>query len=625
MKMNLKSSTCRSFVRVRPFTPWEANVSPEGCSIPRGILVWDGNNVISVLDPQNFFEVRQNGIFSVGEVLWSFTEPVDETVKSANKRRPATQQDVYNRVVAPMISVIVEGYSTAFCVAGASSSGRFYTLYGGEAEGPNRGILPRFVEDIFSYFKKNSQTNSTLNVELEAVDISGETYVDLLAIGRNGSNNQAGADSLKLHSTPSGPRLVGVNSVDVESAPELLKVIQQLHCIVEKRNCTHTVSLRFTETLEFEDPEDANQSVSKSRHVQVLFVLLRNMPSAFQRCLDVAVSHDSGENPLAKVPVRECAFTRLFPSLLQQGFHLSVISCVSPYYEHMREDLNTLQFSIRVRKLKGNPQLLQDKSFVEMRRLADEVKDLQVQERKTHEAVAVVQNELNAREVELIKQEANYNKALKNITESQRQVKLATIGRNMEAERSNCVRKELHKELNQKRAEIKNFQEQQASASVTKCKLMREADDAKVRADEMEARVRMQKENVRIYEKRLNEYSKEDKETAKIEAFNIAPPDEQRNIIINESDEKRNADFEIKKIELERSSAKASYKIDDRIRAIQEEYELAYNLCAPCCERKKLEEEIAKYEKEISEMKEEIPRLQAEIDRNKIQCQCILM
>ncbi|AYU83894.1 kinesin-like protein, putative [Leishmania donovani] len=625
MTMSLKSSTCRSFVRVRPFTASEAKVCPEDSAIPRGILQWDGNNIISVLDPQNYFEVRRNAVFAVSEVLWSFQEPGEEALKSSNKKRPATQQDVYNRVVAPMIPAIVEGYNTAFCVAGASSSGRFYTLYGGEAEGAHRGILPRFAEDIISSFKMNAQTNSSLSVELEAVDISGETYVDLLATGRHGGSIQTSADSLKLLSTPSGPRLVGVNSVDADSTPELLKVIQQLYRIVEKRNSTHTVSFRFTETFEFEDPENVNQSVSKSRRVQVLFVLLRNMPSAFQRCIDVAVEYDSGENPLAKVPVRESAFTKLFPSLLQQGFHLNMISCVSPYYEHMREDINTLQFSVKVKKLKGNPQLLHDESFVEMRRLADEVKDLQVEERKTHEALSVVQNELNVREVELMKQEANYNKTTNEITESHKQVKLATIGRNMEAERSNRARKQMNTELNKKRAEIKEFQQMQMSLDAASKRQMRDADDAKVRAEAVETMLKKQKANTAIYEERLNEYREEDRKTESIEAFNVASPDEQRRMLISESDEKKNADAEIQRIERERSTARELDKTEERMRAIQAEYDIAYKAAAPSREKAELEEEIAKYEKEISETQSEIRRLQDEIDKKKSQCQCNLM
>lgn len=622
MTTDLSSGTCRSFVRVRPYSPSEAKVCPEGSAVPRRIVDWDGDETISVLDAQNGFMLRRNAIFPVGKVLWSFQEP-DGSVQSATHKKTATQQDVYNEVVAPMIPAIVAGYNTAFCVAGASSSGRFYTLYGSDVEGAGRGILPRFAEDIFAAFKRNAQSNCTLHVELEAIDVVGEAYVDLLASGRRTSADAQ--DGLKLQTTPAGPRLLGANCVDVEDTAELQKTIQQLYRIVEKRNCTHTVCFRFTETFEFEDPENFNQSVSKSRRVQALFVLLRNMPSAFQRCIDVAAEHDSGENPLAKVPVRECAFTRLYPSLLQQGFHLNFICCISPYYEYGREDINTLQFCLKVKQLKGRPKLNHDESLVEMRRLAEELKDLKVEAKKQNDAITVVQNELNAREVELMKQEANYNKTSNDIIESQHNVKLATVGRNLEADRSNRVRKDIDKELNAKRAEIKKFQATQTSSQAATNKLQRDADDAKVRAEATEKKVEKMKENYTIYEQRLKEYEAEDKEVETIEAFNLASPDEQRAILIAESQEKVKADAEMQRITHERATAQAFDDTADRVRDLQQDYDAAHEMNAPSREKKQLEGEIAKFQKEIDEAEKEMRQLQSEIDNKKSQCQCTLM
>lgn len=614
MTTNLQSSSCRCSVRVRPFTPSEAKICPEGCAAPRGILKWDGDSTLTVLDPQNDFEPRRNGIFPVGKVLWSFRST------EAPKATRSTQQDVYNEMVVPLIPAIVEGYNTAFCVAGASSSGRMYTLYGDDTEGAERGILPRFAEDIFQHFEASSHDNSFLSVELESVDVSGESYVDLLAVRRGKEEKE-----LKIISTPEGPRLSGVTPVDINGTVDFQRVLKQLHRVASKRNSTHTVTIRFTETFEFEDPASYGQTVSKSRRVQVLFALLRNMPSPFQRCVDVAVEHDSGENPLAKVPVRETAFTKLFPDLLQQGYHLSIISCVSPYYEHLREDVNTLQFSVKVQYLKGRPTLHQDESLVEMRRLADEVKDLQVAAKKHSEAADVVQSELNAREVALMKQEALHNKVSNGIIESEKEIKLATISRNMEADRSNRVRKEISAELNKKRAEIKKFQSEQSSSDAALQSMMRDADDAKVRAEATEARVLKQKENTAVYERRLAEYEAEERAIADMEAFNIAPPGEQRDWIIKNSNEQKDSANEIKKVEKEIGSLEASDDTEKRAKAIQKDYDKAYVEAAPIREKKELLSEIAKYEKEIADAEAEMKRLQSEMDQKKAGCQCVLM
>ncbi|RHW68241.1 kinesin-like protein [Trypanosoma brucei equiperdum] len=76
----------------------------------------------------------------------------------------------------------------------------------------------------------------------------------------------------------------------------MLNIVRQLSQVVPKRNSCHTVTLRIVESFQFTDPEQG-QAVTMSRRVNVLFALLRNMPLGFQRCVDIAVERDSGENP----------------------------------------------------------------------------------------------------------------------------------------------------------------------------------------------------------------------------------------------------------------------------------------------------------------------------------------
>lgn len=67
--MSKTSATARVFVRVRPFTDEEASVCPDGSVIPREIVKWDGKDTITILDPQEDFTPRKNGVFPVGNVL----------------------------------------------------------------------------------------------------------------------------------------------------------------------------------------------------------------------------------------------------------------------------------------------------------------------------------------------------------------------------------------------------------------------------------------------------------------------------------------------------------------------------------------------------------------------------
>lgn len=609
------SYPCRSFVHVRPFTGDEVTICPEDSPVPREVLSWNGSDTITVLDPQNGFAPRRNGTFGGLSVLWSVKD--DEA-----KKIVSTPKDVYEKVVVPTIPTIVDGYNVAFMIAGAAGSGRVYTLYGEDVDGPNRGILPRFTEDIFDAFARQMNEDSVLSAEVEAVDISGETYVDCLAVRRM-RNGLSSDPELKI--APGG-RLQGCTSVELKGSEDARAIIKQLARSVGNRNTTHTVMFRFTETFRFDDPANFGQPVLKSRRVRVLFVLLRNTPPALQRCVDVAVERDSGENPLAKVPTRETALTKLFPELLQQGYYLNVISCISPYYEHAREDFNTLQFSLKCKRLVGNPLLNQDESLMDMRRLADEVKGLKLQARKQSQAMQVVQNEMNAREVELMKQEADHNKATKSIQSVQIELKLATIGRNMEAERTRVFRKETDSALKKQRKAMLATQNNATEKDAARMKLLQDTDDIKARVASIEEKVRKQQANTQIYRDRLEKYQAEKDEVELQEAFNFATPDEQERILSEKlSASCIDARKNIHLVEQEIAALKMPTPRDVPIQALQADYDRAYEEAMPIREKQELLREIAELEMNIAAAEAETRRLQGEMDQKKAACACVVM
>ncbi|CAD2213100.1 kinesin family member 3/17 [Angomonas deanei] len=507
-----------------------------------------------------------------------------------------------------MIPTIVEGYNAAFLVAGSSSSGRNFTFYGEDTDGEQRGIFPRFTEEILDAFEKKKEENSTISCELEAIDISGETYVDLLASRKSKSSQpkEEEQQQLKLQTGADGARLTGCTSVEVNSAKDFRTTVKQLARVVKRRNCTHTVSLRFTESFEFEDPENKGQSITKSRRVRVVFIILRNLPPSFQRVIDVAAEHDSGENPMAKVPIREAAISKLYPEVFQQGYNLTFISCLSPYYEHVRDNLNTLTFNTKAKKLRGKPKLVQDESLVEMRKLADEVKDLKVAARKQNQAMQLVQQELNAREVELMKQEANYNEVCNNIKKTQEETFLTTVSRNMEVDKNKKEKKALYLEMNQDKKKREKYE-----------KLLREIDDAKFRTEENERKANAEKDKQEALQQSVQAAEKEEKEVQDIENFNVAGKEDQKKEIIASSPLHKADEKEINELKKKVKEIQNNDESVPQMKEIQAEYDKAYAAEAPSREKKDLEKEIEKLEKEIKDVEAETKKLQDEIDAQK--------
>lgn len=553
-----KTFPCRSFTRVRPFTTAETRTPPADCPIAREIIRWDGAETLTLLDHTNRFLPKKNGTYRVGQVLWSFE---DDQVPEI---RPASQKDVYAKAISPIISQIADGDSTAVLVAGGASSGRYHTMYGDAPDGPNSGLAWRFVDDLFAELYKRKKEESAISAALQVVDIAGDNYVDCLLPPKKKEV------PLKLiTSLNEGSQLQGVTTVTVSSADEVKAQLRRIYTAVEKRNTTHTISLAFTETFEFSDPDNNGQSVRKSRRFRVLLAMLRNMPAAFQRCVQVAVEHDSGENPMAKVPVRETPFTRLFPEVLQQGYALTVISCVSPFFEHVKEDISTLGFAVKVLQLVGKPKRQQDASLQEMRRLADEVKDLKTEVRQQNESMMIVQEELNNREVQLMMQEEAYQRSREDLTLAKEDLQLAIIGRNYQVDRSRRNRRRMQLELEEQKKAINRLQkeiEKQEDANASSLQVIREAE---ARVVTLDAQTAKEAENLAVYQSRMAAFDAEDKEIKAMEDFNFASPDEQERIMRAEGS---NSPQDLKEIHhQEQLTAASSSRLDE----VKAEYERA--------------------------------------------------
>ncbi|RNF06586.1 putative kinesin-like protein [Trypanosoma rangeli] len=616
---NRKPTKAHVCVRVRPFTEAEANVCPEDSPVPREVVVWDCHRSLTVLDAANGFVPRKNGQFDIDNVLWSFRD------EERPKMVLHTQKDVYSAVVAPMIPQILDGYNTAFCVAGATGGGRVYSLYGDDVDGLNRGILPRFAENIFNAFKREKHENIKINCEIEAVDVSpNETYVDLLAQRRRTCPTTAVEELKLVHDATEGIKLQGVTRVEVGKAADVLSVLRQLSRVVPKRSGCHTVHFRFVETFDFADPEQQEQVVSKSRRISVLFVLLRNMPAAFHRCIDVAVEHDSGENPLAKVPVRETAFTKLYPDLFQQGYNLSFLCCVSPFYEHARESVQTLVLATKFMKLKCRPRLMHDEALMELRNLSEEVKNLKTEVVKQMESTQIVQQELNLREVELMKQEAAHHGAERALRKAEEAIALARHAIVLNRYRTERQKKNFEHEHNTKMKRLSAARAEKEEMDKSLEEEMKRKQQLEEVKKTWERKVEARAEKNAAFDARLKADEAKEKQMERMQKFIAASQEERRRILAEETKEKflNGAAAHANELTLLRE---AQNKADGRCHALEKDYAVVSAAEKGTVENAEVQKENARLKKEIVDVEAEIVHLQAEIGKRQPGCQCVFM
>ncbi|KAI4882516.1 hypothetical protein NFI96_018904 [Prochilodus magdalenae] len=78
------------------------------------------------------------------------------------------------------------------------------------------------------------------------------------------------------------------------------------------------------------------------------------------------------------VPYRDSKLTRLLQDSLGGNSHTLMIACISPADSNIEETINTLRYADRARKIKNKPVLNIDPQAAEMKRLKQQVQELQV-------------------------------------------------------------------------------------------------------------------------------------------------------------------------------------------------------------------------------------------------------
>jgi kinesin family protein 3/17 len=95
----------------------------------------------------------------------------------------ATQEEVYVNTARLSVCSALEGYNATIFAYGQTGTGKTYTMEGFKYSltDENRGIIPRAIEDIFSYIEAGSKDEEvTFMVRASYIQIYNENVSDLL-------------------------------------------------------------------------------------------------------------------------------------------------------------------------------------------------------------------------------------------------------------------------------------------------------------------------------------------------------------------------------------------------------------------------------------------------------------
>ena len=98
----------------------------------------------------------------------------------------STQEKVYENTARPAVLSTLEGYNATLLAYGQTGTGKTHTMEGFQYNGmhPDRGIVPRSVEEIFKFIEHLASHSTTFMVRASYLQIYNEVISDLLKTDR---------------------------------------------------------------------------------------------------------------------------------------------------------------------------------------------------------------------------------------------------------------------------------------------------------------------------------------------------------------------------------------------------------------------------------------------------------
>uniref|UniRef100_A0A4W5MSX2 Kinesin family member 4 n=1 Tax=Hucho hucho TaxID=62062 RepID=A0A4W5MSX2_9TELE len=312
---------------------------------------------------------------------------------------PTTEQEeVFNSAVSPLLCGLFQGYHATVLAYGQTGSGKTFSMGGtytsAQENEPTVGVIPRVVRMIFH--EREKHTDCEISLTVSYLEIYNEDILDLLCP----SVSKDKPSTINIREDPKeGIKIVGLTERQVMSAHEMVGCL-------ELGNSARTVGSTamnaassrshaiFTITLEQRRGADKSDNVVSKLHLVDLAGSERQKKTkaegdrlkegiSINRGLlslgnVISALGDESKKGTGFVPYRDSKLTRLLQDSLGGNSHTLMIACISPADSNIEETINTLRYADRARKIKNKPVVNVDPRAAEMKRLKQQVQELQV-------------------------------------------------------------------------------------------------------------------------------------------------------------------------------------------------------------------------------------------------------
>jgi kinesin family protein 3/17 len=299
----------------------------------------------------------------------------------------SSQACVYDNTAKAAVLSTLEGYNATVLAYGQTGTGKTYTMEGFQFSGqhPDRGIVPRSMEEIFKYIENCPNSNTAFMVRASYLQIYNEVISDLLKPEKG--NLMIREDKRK------GVFVEGLSEWAVRSPSEIYSLMRRgtqvratastkLNDISSRSHAVFIIIVEQMNTIEDENGNTQQEEFEEApKQIKVGKLNLVDLAGSerlsitgatgkrLEECKKInqslsalgnVISALTEAKPRSHIPYRDSKLTRLLEDSLGGNCKTTMMAMVSPAYSCFSESLSSLKFANRAKNIKNNAKVNED-------------------------------------------------------------------------------------------------------------------------------------------------------------------------------------------------------------------------------------------------------------------------
>lgn len=338
----------------------------------------------------------------------------------------STQEEVYLQTAKPSVDSVLRGYNSTLIAYGQTGTGKTYTMEGFtyDYQDPNRGIIPRTIEDIFRFIETNANSNKFI-IRATYLQIYNESISDLLKPEKKNlsirEDKKRGlyVESLSewavrspndiyalLERGAASRARANTTMNDVSSRSHAVFAIQVEQMTMNTETGGKQIKVGKLNLVDLAGSERIRVTKAKGKQLEES----KNINKSLSALGNVIYALTDNKNR-THIPYRDSKLTRLLETSLGGNCITTMLAMISPAQCSFNESMSTLNFAKRAKNIKNKAVVNEDVDHSTLiRQYESELKKLRIEleekDRLLHSNDFVAELEEKKKQAEKDKDEA---------------------------------------------------------------------------------------------------------------------------------------------------------------------------------------------------------------------------